>query len=59
MLATPRIISMIATDSSMLRPNRTGITRLNRMMSAPTTKMVNVWPTPQNAPINAARKVVR
>ena len=45
---------MSATDSSMVRPIRGGITMPNRMMAPPTSRMVRVWPTPQSTPISAA-----
>src|SRR5579871_114926 len=51
----PRTISMSATENSILKPRRAGMTTLNRIIMAPTAKIVRVCPTPQNAPVIAAR----
>ena len=50
---------MAPTDNSMLNPSRGGITIPNRMIAAPTTKIVNVCPVPQNTPIHAAFEILR
>ena len=50
----PSRISISPTLNSMDRPTRGGITTPHRMMRQPTTKMVNVWPSPQRPPIKAA-----
>jgi len=53
-VSTPSRISIRPTANSMVSPTRGGIARLKRMIAAPTTKMVSVWPTPHKAPISAA-----
>ena len=45
---------MSATDSSMVRPSRGGITTPKTMIAPPTATMVSVWPMPQSTPISAA-----
>jgi hypothetical protein len=57
--ARPRMISMIATASSMPSPRRGGITHLKRMMPLPTSRIVRVCPTPHAAPISAALRTFR
>ena len=52
--APPSRISMSATENSMARPSRGGMTTPNRMIAPPTTVMVTVWPTPQRLPMMAA-----
>src|SRR5439155_25331742 len=53
-LAMPSRISMSATDSSMVRPSRGGITTPKTMIAPPTATMVKVWPMPQSTPMSAA-----
>src|SRR2546429_677267 len=52
--ATPSRISMSATESSMVRPSRGGITTPKTMIAPPTATMVRGWPMPQSTPISAA-----
>ncbi len=53
-LSTPSKISIRPTENSIVRPMRAGMAKPNRMMAAPTVKMVNVWPQPQRIPMSAA-----
>src|SRR4051812_33837413 len=50
---------MEPTDSSMVRPMRGEITRLNRKIAAPTARMVRVWQSPHMAPIMAEWRTLR
>ena len=45
---------MRPTENSIDRPRRGGMTRVKRMIPAPTARMVMVWPMPQSAPMMAA-----
>src|SRR5580658_8611672 len=50
---------MRPTANSMARPMRGGIARLNKMIAAPTNRIVMVWPTPHRIPIRPACRMLR
>ena len=53
MRTAPRVTSITATASSRERPSAGGTDTRKRMIIAPTTAMVTVWPAPQRAPMKA------
>ena len=57
--STPSRISIRPTANSMARPMRGGMTTLNRMMAAPTQKIVMVWPMPHRSPMTPACRMLR
>src|SRR5207249_7337322 len=55
----PRPTSIKPTDSSIAKPSRGGMTRLNRTIAAPTRTIVIVWPMPQSMPMSDAWRIDR
>ena len=49
---------MRATENSIDRPMRGGITTPKTIMAAPTRKIVSVWPSPHIIPISAALRTL-
>src|SRR5713101_7857057 len=58
-LRIPSRISISATENSIARPIRGGITTPKTMITPPTRVMVTVWPMPHRLPIRAALQAVR
>ena len=50
---------MRATENSIARPSRGGMTTPKRMIAPPTTVIVTVWPMPQRLPMMAAVQAFR
>jgi hypothetical protein len=58
-VSTPSRMSMMPTPNSMARPTRGGMTRPNKMIAPPTTRIVRVCPIPHTAPIIAEPRRLR
>ena len=50
---------MMATENSMPRPTRGGMTRPNSTIALPTARIVSVCPIPQSTPVHAAASTER